>query len=75
MHENSPLDVWYHDTLMAASTMQAYLNYAIASFEDRGMGQDETVMMLRKATKKFPVVKMGLLEKYLELKNGKNEAT
>lgn len=74
-HEDTPLDIWYHDLVNDIGIMNGFICLGIRDLEDRGMGQSEPAIMLRKAMAKYPKVKMALYGDYLErkrLQNGKD---
>jgi hypothetical protein len=71
MHEDSALDIQYHDTINAVGTMQGYISVALQLLQETG-GNDEVILCLQKAQKKYPQVKELLYSDYLERKRQEN---
>jgi hypothetical protein len=71
-HDDTPLDIWYHDVVNDIGIMNGFVCLAIHDLEDRGLGQSEPAIMLRKAMSKYPKVKTALYSDYLERKRLQN---
>lgn len=71
-HENTPLDIWYHDVINDIGVMNGFMCLALRDLEERGMGKDEIAIMLRKSLSKYPKIKTAIYTDYLERKRLEN---